>query len=260
MIDNTSLSTKLAALVAADAVFVDGGARVISSGGAPLPMSAILREVDNTVLERTLTFTMGDVTVSLVAAGRRFRGITAITGDVPDKDDVVGQFLSAEDPDTINTVGAALTAISTAAAKITVLAAPVKSSSPSADTGVPATALAVTWGVDLDAAPPPPVERFLAANAGVMGGLLYLVDDKLVEAEGDSEVLQAIWDEQIVAFRTAHAKVRPDQDGPVLICLENALAGEGAVALVSAKNETGLFSYDTAAIGTLLASWAAITG
>ncbi len=59
MSDMTALTDRLSALAAVDEVFV-AGARVISQDGGPVALAAILREIDSTVLERTLVFGFGN--------------------------------------------------------------------------------------------------------------------------------------------------------------------------------------------------------
>ena len=63
MSDITALTEKLTALAADDEVFVEV-ARVISPKGGPSAVAAILKEIDATVLERTLVFHMGDASAS----------------------------------------------------------------------------------------------------------------------------------------------------------------------------------------------------
>lgn len=259
MTDLTALATKLSALIADDAAFAENGARIISQGAAPPALVAILNEVDNTVLERTLVFDLGEATISAVVAGRRMRGVVEMSGDVPGASDVVGEVLSREEPDTLKAAGALLTHLAEGAGTVTVRSEPIRPLGNSGDAGISASGLADVWGIDMDATPAPPMERFLSANAEAMTGLVHIIDDAVAETGGDSDVLQAIWDDQIADYRKRHAALKVKQDGPMLTCLDGAIAGDVGAALALVDNEVCLFSYDPAQLPGILGSWSAIT-
>ncbi len=259
MTDRTAFAAKLNALIADDAVFADGGARVISQGGAPSVLAAILAEVDNTVLERTLVFGMGAVTVSAVVAGRRMRGIVDIDADVAGASDIVGQVLSRDEPDLLENTGALLTALGDAAGVVTVRSTPVQSLGSSGDAGISATGLAEIWDVDMDATPAPPMERFLAANADKLVGLIHINAGKIAEQGGESDVLKAMWEEQIPEFRKRFKALHPKHDGPMLICLDDAIEGELGAALALVDDEACMMSYKPGDLAAIIGSWTAIT-
>lgn len=260
MTDLTALSTKLAALVAEDDVFTDGGARVISQAGEPAPLTAILREVDDTVLERTLVFGMGEADVHIVVAGRRLRGIVDVEGDAPGIEAVVGEVLSREEPETLEAVGSLLASMGEAASRITVRSTPARPIGSSGDAGISASGLADLWIVDMDATPAPAMERFLAANAEAMFGSLPVIGGKVGAGTGDADPLQAIWEDQVTDFRARHDKFRRDDDGPVMVCLDGAVGGSIGVAFALAGDDACLFSYAPDDLPAILSSWTAITG
>ncbi|MEJ6402971.1 hypothetical protein [Yoonia sp. 2307UL14-13] len=260
MTDLTALSTKLAALVAEDDVFTDDGARVISQAGEPAPLAAILREVDDTVLERTLVFGMGEADVHIVVAGRRLRGIVDVAGDAPGIEAVVGEVLSREEPETVQAVGSLLASMGEAAGRITVRSTPTRPIGSSGDAGISASGLADLWIVDMDATPAPAIDRFLTANAEAMLGVLTVTGGKVGNGTGDAAPLQAIWAGQVNDFRARHDKFRQGDDGPVIICLDNAIDGKIGVALALQGDDACLFSYAPDDLPAILSSWAAITG
>lgn len=255
MSDQSAIAIKLAALAAKDCPFTDGQ-RVINHDLPPLP--AILREIDDTVLERTLVFSIGAATVHAVAAGRRLRGIVQISGDAPGKDRVVGVVLSQEDGETLGAVGAILTHLCASAPTITVRSDAVRPLGSSAEAGVSTTVLANAWGVDLDAKPLPPLSRFLTANAAHIIASFYVADGQSPQTTGDAIALQAIWDVQVIPFRKRHKSVVGKLEGPMLICLEGALDGQ-PLAMAVTGAEQCLFSYRAAGLTDLLASWNAVT-
>ena len=256
MTDHSAIVTKLAVLAANNDVFSDGH-RVITHDLQPL--TAILREIDDTVLERTLIFGIGDTTVSAVVAGRRLRGIVAMTGDVPGMEDIVGQALSHEDPETLAAVGGILAHLCANDPKVTVNSAPVQPIGSAAEAGVSMSVLARAWGVDLDARPASPLARLLAANAAQITASLHIIDGQTPVTTGDATVLEAIQDVQVIPFRKRHKSVLGKMEGPMLVCLEGAVGG-APVALAVADGEQCLFIYQSAGLPDLLASWNAITG
>lgn len=256
MSEQSAILVKLASLTTKDDVFKNGY-RLI--GGELDPMIAILREIDDTVLERTLVFGIGDARVSAVVAGRRLRGIVEIDGDVPDADAVVGEVLSLETPDTMATVGKILSDLATSEARVTVASTPVKPLGTSADAGVTINALARSWGVDLDARPASALTRFLTANATAISASLHITSDQDPRTTGDASVLEAIMDVQATPFRKRHRSILGKSDGPMLICLDGAVDGQ-PLALAIADGEQCLINYDSDALSALLRSWNAITG
>ena len=259
MTDLTAISNKIAALLAEDTVFADGGARVLNHDGSPTPLTAILNEIDNTVLERTLIFELAGVSIAAVVAGRRFRGIVEINGDAPGADAIVGQAISTEDPDTLQAVGALLTGLSEVAGTVTVRHEPVRPIGGSGDAGVSANRLADLWVTDADAGPAPPIERFLSANSSRITGSVYVSDGAVIKSEGESAPLETIWDEQIPEFRARQAKLKSAQDGPMLTCLEGAIGGGAGAALAVFDEEACLFSFESEAIPNIITSWIGIT-
>ncbi len=259
MTDRTALATKLSALIADDAVFADGGARVISQGGSPPPLVAILTEVDNTVLERTLVFGMGESQVSAVVSGRRLRGIVDIEGNVPGAIDIVGQVLSRDDTQLLKATSAMLNALGDAAGVVTVRSMPAQPLGSSGEAGIGANVLADLWGVDMDATPAPPMERFLASHADKMVGLIHITGGKVTETGGDSDPLQTIWVDQIPEFRKRFKAMHPKHDGPMLVCLDHVISGELGAALALFEDEACVFSYDPDDLSAIIGSWASIT-
>ncbi|WP_296422864.1 hypothetical protein [Yoonia sp.] len=258
MSNTSAIASKLAGLSAEGGVFTDGQ-RVISQAGAPPALVAILREIDDTVLERTLVFNIGKTALSLVVAGRRLRGLAAMTGDIPGMDDVVGQGLSHEDPEILRAAGAIMTQICKGDQTLTVRSTPVRPIGTSSEVGVSVSVLATHWQVDLDAKPPSPMSRFLAANAAAIAASTCAVDGNPPETRGDTTTLEAIWDAQLAAFRRRHKAILGRQEGPTLVCLDAALDGR-PLALAVVGPEVCLFSYTRAMLLPLLASWFAING
>lgn len=260
MSELTALTDKLAALAAEDEVYV-AGARVITQDSGEVAMAAVLREVDSTVLERTLVFTIGKVDVSAIVAGRRLRGIFAVAEDIAGAEQVVGQVLSREESETVQAAGTLIRALCTDANRVTVRSKPMEPFGTSADAGISAGDLADIWDVDLDATPAPPVVRFMTANATSLQAYLYLTDGKTVaEAAGDTAPLQAIWDDQVIAFRKRQKELSGKVSaGPHLTCLEGAFGPGTAVAIAMSGDEVCICTFAPDQMGALAVSWRAVT-
>ncbi|WP_341367136.1 hypothetical protein [Yoonia sp. BS5-3] len=256
----TALTEKLAALAAEDEVYV-AGARVISPDSGEVALAAILREIDNVVLERTLVFTIGEVEVSAIVAGRRLRGLLDITAGTAGADKVVGQVLSREEKAPLKAAGALLRLLCEGASRVTVRSKPAERFGTSADAGILATDLADIWDVDLDARPAPPVVRFMTANASSLTAYLYFEGGRTAsEAAGETAPLQSIWDDQVTAFRKRQKELSSKvASGPHLTCLEGALGPGTAVAIAMAGDEVCLCTFAPDQIAALAASWQAIT-
>lgn len=256
MRDQSAIATKLAALAAKNDVFKDGQ-RIINNDVPPLV--AILREIDDTVLERTLVFNIGDTVLHAVVAGRRLRGIVEISGDVPDADDVVDQVLTRDNMETVTALGDILKQLCAPVPKVTVAIHAVRPLGSSADAGLQTTTLASLWGVDLDAKPMSALSRLLSANAAQITASFHVVDGQPPQTTGDAAPLVAIWDTQVTPFRKKHKSILGKWEGPMLICLGNAVQGS-PVALAISDGEKCLLRCDPDALPDLLATWNAVTG
>ncbi len=261
MSELTALTDRLAALAAEDEVFV-AGARVITHDSGEVAMAALLREIDSTVLERTLVFTIGDVDVAAIVAGRRLRGLFDVSGNVPGADKVVGQVLSQEDAPTLKATGALLMFLCSAANRVSVRSKPMDSFGTSADAGITAAGLAEFWDIDPDAQPAPPVIRFMTANAASLMAYMYMADNNVAkETAGNTAPLEAVWKDQAAAYRKRQKELSGKKaGGPHLTCLEGPFGPGTALAIAMAGDEVCLCTFAPDQMGALAASWQAITG
>lgn len=257
MSELNALVQKLAALTSGDDVFV-GGARVISTGGHPAPLSAILAEIDNTILERDLEIKSDGSTANLIASGRRLRGIYAVT---PSSDDaVIGQIISREEPELTQAAAQLLTRLFGDADQLTVRSLPPEPFGKGGERGISARGLAELWEIQVDEAPKPPMENFLQANSNIIVSLMHVSNDEISSTVGNFETLQTIWKTQVSELRAQHENALSGEDGPKLICLEGALEDGTSAALALIDDELALFAYQTDKLGVLHASWRKIFG
>ncbi|MEM9786659.1 MAG: hypothetical protein AAF801_09175 [Pseudomonadota bacterium] len=254
MSDMTALTEKLSALAAEDEVFV-GGARIIAQDGGAVALAAILREIDATVLERTLVFGIGDVSASLIVAGRRLKGLLSVSDSA---DAAIGQSLSREEPDVLQAAGALMTALCDKASRVTVRSAPIQPFGKGGDAGISATGLAELWSVDLNARPLPPIARFLSANAESLGGYLLITGGDVTESAGETEALKLIWDEQVLALRKNQKAIVKKQSGAQMMCFDGAMGAGTAVAVAIAGDDACICAFASDQLAALTASWQSI--
>lgn len=252
MSDLAELAQKISALVAKDTVF-EAGARVISTGGAPNPISAILNEIDDTILERDLEIRADDAVVNLIVSGRRLRGIASASSGA---DSVLGQVLSREEPEVVATVFTILSELCGQAQRLTVRYLPPQPFGKGGERGISAKGLAELWQVDLDETPKPPMERFLDANRAAAVAMLHTLDGEIQSSAGDVAALQSILDTQLAEFRA----LQTHGSGAQLICLEGAFSDGTAAALAIHNDDVAVIAYQPEHLGALHASWRAILG
>jgi hypothetical protein len=252
--DTSAITDKLAALLSDEEVYV-AGARVIAQGGVPAPLAAVLTEIDATVLERTLVFSIDDVNVSMVVAGRRLRGFTDVSGNLPEAANVIGKVLSRDDAETLQAAGDLMLLLCASANHVTVRSLPAQPFGSSADAGLAANGLAEVWHINLDDKPATFIERYLSANVADLSAYIYVSNGDVVKTVGDVATLDALWSTQVTEFRKRHRDLLSKQDGPRLTCLDEPMGEGTAIAVAIDGNDVGLFSYKRSQMPRLATAW-----
>ncbi len=257
MSDMNVLAQKLNALATHDDVF-DGGARVISQGGMPALMTAFLSVIDETVLERRLDFAADDTVISVIASGRRLRGLISVSPAMDGTADITGTTLSRQEPAILDAAFALLSNVFGTAARLTVRSLPTEPFGAGGERGISASGLAEIWQIGIDDTPMLPMSRFLRDNEAAFSAVLHVSAGDILATNGDVADLQSIWDTQVDAFLRAQESLPSHQDGPKLLCFEGALGDGNAAALALAGDDVALMVYDPAKLGALHASWRSI--
>ena len=257
MSDLNALAQKLSAIAAKEDIF-QSGARVISQGGVPSPMNALLQAIDETVLERKLTFVAGKHTINVIAAGRRLRGISSASPSAGDISHLAGKTIAREEPALVDDAFALLSETVGSASKLVVHSLPPDAFGKGGERGISAEGLALLWQIDMDEAPLPPMERFLRSNEQGITAALHVSGGEITASQGDVQELQTIWDTQVESFIEQQGVTFANTDGPQLVALDGALEDGSAAALALAGDDVALLVYDPATIGDLHASWQAI--
>ncbi|MFN3663682.1 hypothetical protein [Yoonia sp.] len=249
--DDSPLIAKLKALVGNDPVFL-GKARVISTGGIPMPLDALLAEIDDTVLERTLVFDIDGLTLRAAVAGRRLRGVLDVT-DQP-VNGFIGQVLSQDDPDMRHRISALLADLCNNAEQITVKSLPAENFGDPSDAGISAAALTQDTR-EMDPPSSSPMGQFLAAIGTDVTAFLYVVKGEIVRSKGDTTAVDLAWCHQSDPLRNSQKAIFPQDKDPTLTCLAPALRDGQAIAIARIGDEIGVLSYPSDGFGHILAAW-----
>lgn len=252
--DHSLLVTRLMALAANDSVFV-GGARVLSQAGAPAPLTAMIAEIDATVLARTLVFDIDGVVLRMAVAGRRLRGVIDIAGIPPSATALTGRVLAQDDIATTKTLGAFLADVCKDAQQVTVRSHPAEPLGTPSEAGIPAASLVGLWQVVEHGTGQSRMARFLVGNSPMIFAFIHATAGVITSTQGDTTNLDPIWRDQFMAFRKQQQAIFAHQDGPLLVCLDQSMGDGRGVAIAVTGDEAGLFTYDPAAISAILASW-----
>lgn len=252
--DKKTLAKKLAALSTEGETFQDGF-RIVSDGIEPPILTAILNEIDLTVLPRKLTFRMENSEITLVAAGRRLRGLVKASKDIKGVIGVLGKPLSREDTALLEGFHGIIGQFTATAGTLIVESSEPDAMGGQTDTGLRAQALAEIWGVDLNVQPATPVMSFVRSCGAMATAWIFMTDDSDNTTGGDGMKLAALksaisekWD--------AFSQTVDDIAGEAgFVCLNNALGEMGSVAIIKTPDEAVILCYDHENMGKLHEAW-----
>lgn len=256
MIDERAVARKLSILGSEKPVYRDG-ARVISNGILPPPLSAVLDEIDNTVLKRRLTFRVGDSHLSFVVAGRRLMTLLSATADLDMVRPLVGQALSHDDEETFETVAAAIVSLAEREEPVLVESAHAEDGGVHTNIGIPVDRLTEVMGIDLADAPQP-MQLFIEACEPHYSACLFWAGDVWIghsEDEDRLERLRQIADAQWDRFRDAYSRNGHSLDTSRLIILERALGEDGSVTAAWAQGEYAILAHDQDETAEIHRTW-----
>lgn len=256
MIDKKALTQKLNSLADTTSRFEDG-ARVIGEGD--LALKAILNVIDETVLERKLTFQIGKAYVTVVAGGRRLQGVTKLSGDLDGALKVMGKVLSHDDAEVLESVAHVMNQFGERTGTLTLRTEVSDKIGGQTDAGVGITTLAEAWGVDMSSEPPTPLGQFIINCGASVNASLVIAQGEIVRAKGDKAIqdkLEGIANDQWSAFEDAHAKLRKqEQQEPTLVCLNTGLGDDTSIAVAKKDAEVSVFVFNSNKLGDVYSAW-----
>ena len=266
-----------------------GGARVVAEIGHRNPLAAILREVNETVLARSLTFESGSgSSLTLEVAGRRVLRLTGATGLAGAEPCLAAPVLEDEHKDTLIKL---LQALAAPRSEVRVMSGPPGRGSDGVSVGLPVALLADLCLIELNetgeaeepepvAEPPVPApareveiaieagdEAFLLRFATRMGPTLtaWLIDggSRDGKSDGPEEMvshLRDFLDDESESIMRQLDLVSMVPAGPVCIVLGAALSEGHSILCTRAEGGILLGVIEGDATQSLLTAWNAARG
>lgn len=180
-----------------------GPRELAMKGNSPLP--AILREIDETLLPRSLEFRRADGRVRLTAGNRRLVSVTGVRAGSDVEDSLIGQELTRPGADVLGLLRDLLVSALSRPGVLTVTAEQLSDGAPAFSAGVTATSLASAWKIDLykstddgEKTPASPFDGFLDAAKSNAIGWVRLQSATPTESGGDAGLV-----ERLTAFAKA---------------------------------------------------------
>jgi hypothetical protein len=252
--------------------FAPGARRVVAAADGGNSLAAVLREVNETILGRSLQFEADEKTsLTMDVAGRRILRLTGASG-VKGAETCLGvKVLSAANLDDL---AGLLVVFAGGKTEMSVVAKPLERGGEGMSVGLPVALLADVLGVDLnqtaeddrgkaEAAPPPTARLgFLATIVAEMGeGLLaWLVQSGTsdLQSGGLDEMVQHLngfLDDEYEALGAQLDQVALSPDDPVCTVLGTSLLEGHSILCVRAEGELLLGVVAGDAAGTVLRAW-----
>ncbi|MFC3088729.1 hypothetical protein [Tabrizicola soli] len=262
-----------------------GGARVVAEIGHRNPLAAILREVNETILARSLCFESGSgSSLTLEVAGRRVLRLTGATGLAGAETCLAAPVLEDEHKDALIKL---LQALAAQRSELRVMSAPPGRGSDGVSVGLPVALLADLCLIELNdageaeepepvAEPPEPAtgveieagdEAFLVRFAARMGPTLaaWLISggSRDGKSDGPEEMvshLRGFLDDESESIARQLDLVSMVPAGPVCIALGAALSEGHGILCARAEGGTLLGVIEGDATQSLLTAWNAARG
>lgn len=200
MKDARRLKDKIAKLAESSGGISASGRQILSTPGSG-GLDAVLREIDETILPRRLTFTCDLGTVTLTAGNRRLMAVDEITGDrLVEAKGIVGLSMTRPDVADLGRLRDALGLAFGSTKEIHVKSSPTENDGLSFADGTTAVALAAAWGVDLadplsvEPTEADPLEALLGAMPNVPRGWIKLEAGKPTDEGGEAQMVSDLKD------------------------------------------------------------------
>lgn len=259
MKDVRRLADRIAQLAASDRA--PPGGRRLAPGPDGAPLAPILREIDETVLPKSLVFRRGDAMLTLSAANRRMISLDAAEGPgAKPAQAILGRALTQPDVALLGKLRDALTSGLPGKAPIMVVAtAPDKNSADFA-AGTTAAALASAWGVDLAPAPSPEtdplseLDAFMATAPSLARAWMRLASGIMTEAGGD-KALVALLKDFADSADMADLDMAPGAEGHRFVAIGRAPDDGDCLLFVSDRTDAALLLIPAEALDDAKKTW-----
>lgn len=249
----SDLKQKLTSLSRQSDRFEDG-ARIVSKAGLPTPLQAILKEIDETVLGRDVTFDFGNSgSITLVVTGRRLLGVRAIDGlAMPGiVEQIVGNSISGDDDPTLRALKGVLLQLDLLSATIATTSVASEVFGNQSDAGITVEKLATGLSVEYPFTMPSKLQQFASlVEPSIIASIFSSTDGEQIENGDDEPVewIEANWDMLTGTFAGDAPRPR--------IATIGQNSGENRFACVAADAESVLvLLHSPDQIGRILSRW-----
>ena len=214
--DFTRLEQKLAKLRQRDRA--PGDVRTLRGGSDKL-LSAILSEIDETILPRRVSFAVDDgETFHLAVGNRRLQALVAPAPKVEGAEKIFDVELKSADDDAVVRLKAVIEAVIGKGEALVVSTARFKDYSPPSDVGVPVDQLGKAWGIGDGKGPTDAksggLEGFIDSLSGRSEGWLRINGEEVAGQDGPDEIIADLV-EGAAVFLDGYFSKRPDiEDRP----------------------------------------------
>lgn len=260
MNDRQNLEKKLSRLADVDDVY-ENGRRIISDGENIDILSAVLQEIDETVLHRKLTFFAGpNQEISLSVKGRRLLGVNHITPVtlIPAGSDLLGRSLSEDDAELIEVLAKVMAGFAYISQKLTVDVTETDGTHDYSSMGVAVKTLAASWSAHKIPEPTSALGRFLHACGIGQLSFILIADDTIIEDAGAADHIVQLKDHaspQINAIETAYHELDLKNTQNRLIIVDQKNDGDMSIGYARTKDQHALIMFDDEKLGTVLSAW-----
>jgi hypothetical protein len=250
------LKSKLAALINAGD-FRDGVMHLGPSGN-PAAMALILQAIDNTILQRNMTFSVGTSFVVLNVGGRRLRAFVAASDDLTAPTDLAVKPLSLEDKPALLEIGTLLEKLTIPTGSITLMRSNEPGSAGQPDAGIAIDMLTELWGVDPDAKPPTKHDIFIAALGSDFVASIDIADDGSSNPQGDLAICDLMEGSVLSQVEALELSLPALQARPCMAMLEGLLPDGMLTCLVKFDETATLVAVSPNAIAKIAIAWGRI--
>lgn|GEM_PF-3394324 len=262
MKDTRRLAERIRKLAGSEASSPEG--RELPPGPDGSPLAAILREVDETILPRSLVFRRGEGRLVVSAANRRLLMVDTAEGpDAAAATDIVGRPLTQPDVALLGRLRDALVSALPGNDPIRVRPAPASGAAGDFAAGTTAVALASAWGIDLATAtgndPADAVEDFLGTAPSLSRAWLRL-DAGMVTETGGDQALTARLRDFADSADMAELDMLPDANRSRFIAIGRAPGDGDCLIFVSDKAEAALLLIPAESLDSARTSWRKAVG
>ncbi|MEO1178966.1 MAG: hypothetical protein AAFV87_17940 [Pseudomonadota bacterium] len=260
MKDARRLKSKIARLATASGGHDTKGRSILDEGDSD-GLTAVLREIDETILPRALTLSSARGTIVITAGNRRLIKIETVTGDeLADVASVAGLSLTRPDVADLGRLRDALVAAFNSTPEVRVKSAPIPGGTMTFADGTTAAALASAWGIELisgDAGRTverAPLDTFLASMPNVPRAWVQLESGK-PKAEGGAQDLVARLKNFADSADMADLDMMAASEGSRFVAIGRAPDDGDCLLFVSRDAQSALLLLPSNQLETAKASW-----